>query len=810
MMHMSPGIGGLLFTLLPACLLTASAAPAEETVPDVRQLKVRSGHPILFVDADLVAQVRARTEDCRRFADTVKRYRMSKTDDPSDLAAIREQVKRYADWTHPGTYLSASMWYGTEACINRDELAVAYGRQYLQALIDNTVETARSPETHALGRVFALGALYDWLYDQLDDEMKHRTRLVVIETADALDTRWHFFNEGRWVGGHAACWANPYAIVGLIAIFTDIGQENAETRARYFELLGKVVRNIRDGIAPVHEWVCRDGGYHMGWDYGTCYTPMWQYLVWEFATDEPSLFKDWQNQHIYWYIYGLRHQTPLPDSSAREDFRRAYGYYPASGDTYGMSLSGAKSDNIVVPAFIYDNEHGKWLYNHFYRQSGGVFGLLYANFGADEGTPPDDLPLSRLFHNAGFAVMRDSWDFDANTLTVFKSSRFFSNNHHHRDQNSFTIYYRAPLAIDSGGYNLCGKYGSRHWYNYYTRSIAHNTVLIYDPNEDFGKCRWGPLSNDGGQVFVRPEAGRLEDIVPGGRCALDGIMRFEEQPDYSYVMGDATKAYSPDKVKLFQRHLVYLRGHSYDHPSIVIYDKVVSTDPTFRKTWLLHSIGKPDVDGSIFSVAGDDGLHPDKRGRLYDEVLLPLDAEITVIGGVANDQEFYVADDGTGRPHNYREEWAEEHPEEAAQPAIERRYGSFRELGEWRVEVSPEAARLDDRFLNVLSVTDDDGRALPVRTEYTALEFFDAVAVIDNDGRESTLVLFLRDEGNFSREYLPPTPCRNILIVGLEPGRSVTLARLQDGRTVLEPAEPNAPRSLAVSDEGTVYAELIP
>ncbi len=806
-MYMAPSINGPLLALLMTSLLIASA---DETLPNVRQLKVRSGHPIIFVDADVIAEARARPEDCAWLADMVKRYRMSKTDDLDDVAIMREEVKPFADWTHPGEYIKTSMWYGIDAYVNQDELAVAYGRQYLLALIDNTVETARSPETHALGKVFALGALYDWLYDRLDEETKHQTRLAVVATADALDTRWHMFDEGRWVGGHAACWGNPYAIVGLVAIFTDIGQESPETQARYFELLGKVVRNIRDGIAPVHEWVCRDGGYHMGWDYGTCYTPMWQYLVWEFATDEPSLFKDWQNQHVYWYIYGLRHRTPLPESSDREDFRRAYGYYPASGDAYGMGLSGAKSDNVVVPAFIYGNEHAQWLYNNFYRQASGYIGLLYANFGADEGTPPDDLPLSRLFHNAGFALMRDSWDFDANTLAVFKSSRFFSNNHHHRDQNNFTIYYRAPLAIDSGGYNLCGQYGSRHWYNYYTRSIAHNTVLVYDPEEDFGKCRWGPLSNDGGQVFLRPEAGRLEDIVPGGKCALDGIMRFEDQPDYTYVMGDATKAYSPDKVKLFQRHLVYLRGHSYDHPAIVVYDKVTSTDPTFRKTWLLHSIAEPEVDDWTFSVAADDGLHPDRRARLYNEVLLPLDAEIGVVGGVANNQEFYVADDGDGQPHNYREELAEKYPEDASQPAIERNYGSFRELGEWRVEVSPQAERLDDRFLNVLSITDDGAEQAPAQTEYAALEFFDAVAVTDNDGPESTLVLFLRGEGDFGLEELPEVNCRNILIVGLEPGGGVTLTRRADGRMVLAQADPNAADALVVSEEGAVYAELNP
>ena len=35
------------------------------------------------------------------------------------------------------------------------------------------------------------------------------------------------------------------------------------------------------------------------------------------------------------------------------------------------------------------------------------------------------------------------------------------------------------------------------------------------------------------------------------------------------------------------------------------------------------------------------------RKRLYDQVLLPEDAVIEAVGGVAHQKEFYVADDGT-------------------------------------------------------------------------------------------------------------------------------------------------------------------
>jgi len=540
----------LLFVLLigPAWSLAFADEPSYISLG--RSLKVKRGHPILFVDADLVRRIRTKKSDCARFAAMVKKFRMRKTSDPNDTKTLYQAVKRFSNWTHPGEYLKTSMWLGIEAYINRDSLAAAYGRQYLAAVLDQDVATAKKPECHALGSVFAIGALYDWLYGQLDEHLKHRARLGEIRVAERLGTRWHFLRNRGYIGGHGTCWANPYALVGLLAIRHDIERESPDVQKRYFALFGKVVRNFRNGIARAHAWICKDGGHHMGWDYGTCYTIMLPYLAWDFATDEPSLFAKWQNQHAYFYLYGLRNQAWVTTRGDYKLWRRTYGEYPSFGDCYGTRWNDPKKLPLLVAALKYDNPHAKWLLNHFnVRPKGAISSteLLYKHFGPSDGESPDKLPLARCFRNAGFAVMRDAWDFDRNTLCMFKSARFQSTNHHHQDQNSFTIYYRGPLAIDSGGYHFCGSYGSRHWYNYYTRSAAHNTILVYDPAEDFGKCRkWGKLSNDGGQVFGKTP-GRVEDLMSGGRCALDGIMRFENRPEYAYAMGDATKAYRPHK-----------------------------------------------------------------------------------------------------------------------------------------------------------------------------------------------------------------------------------------------------------------------
>jgi hypothetical protein len=801
-----------LAAILVALCCTAGLAAEIDYVALGRNLKVKPGHPILFLDADLLAKIRARPQNCRDLEHTVTQYRTRRAKNPGEVETIRQEIAQFNDRTHPGEYLQTSMWYAADALINQDELSAAYGREYLKAIADLEVASAKDGECHALGSAFACGVLYDYLYPTLDENLKHRTRLAVIEAGEAL-AGWHYLDLNMYLGGHGACWAVPYLLVGLLGIHSDMAREPEEVQTRYYDLLGKVVYNVREGLAPVREWICKDGGYHMGWDYGSCYTTMIPYLAWEYGTDEPSLLKDWQNQMTMWYLYGLRQQAQVTYRDKPELVRRAYQIYPPSGDCYsGPQLGGDPAEALLVGACKYDNPYAKWLLNR-YRPAGADATawqeVLYRQFDAGAGTPPDALPLSRNFPNAGSVIMRDSWDPDRDTQVVFKSAPFFSNNHHHRDQNSFVIYYKAPLAIDSGGYNLCGAYGSRHWYNYYIRSVAHNTILVYDPKEDFGESRWGKNSNDGGQAMwpFGAETGKLEDILPGGRCALDGLGRFEERPEYTYTLGDATKAYSPGKVRTCQRQLVYLRNHSYGHPVIVVYDKVVSKDPAFKKTYLLHSIGEPNVSGKTFWTEGSDGLDPGNRARLYDEVILPADATLSAVGGVKNGQEFYVADDGTGQPHNYSEEFAKAYPREAALEPSERERGDMRELGGWRVEVSPAGQRLDDRFLNVLSVTDGGDQYQAAMTKYQGGDLFDAVTVTSHDGEQSTLVFFWRDNAAFTDVTLATGSCRQMLMVGLHPGAALGVDA-QGANVKLTRRAASAGQRVRATEQGTVFVKL--
>ena len=92
--------------------------------------------------------------------------------------------------------------------------------------------------------------------------------------------------------------------------------------------------------------------------------------------------------------------------------------------------------------------------------------------------------------------MRNGWKADS-TWIEFDCGPYLAK-HQHLDQNQFTIYHNGYLAIDSGADYTDTE--SPHYLNYYRRTVAHNSVLVYDPAEKFF---WSdnvvPAANDGGQ-----------------------------------------------------------------------------------------------------------------------------------------------------------------------------------------------------------------------------------------------------------------------------------------------------------------------
>ncbi len=285
-----------------------------------------------------------------------------------------------------------------------------------------------------------------------------------------------------------------------------------------------------------------------------------------------------------------------------------------------------------------------------------------------------DLPLARRFRGLGHVISRSAWEDPDAVFATFQCGPIYAG-HQHLDNNAFTIFRGAPLAIESG----VNEY-SAHRANYYARTVAHNTITVLDPDETFPAAVWSSQgacgSNDGGQRRIafpgRVTASAAEKAVRD----VGRIVHFERTDAYCYAVGDAARSYRPGKVQRFLRHFLHL------YPDlVVVLDDVETGRASFETRWLLHTVHEPEVDGDVIRAVNGPGaltvwsLRPAAQER-----------EIRVVGG--RGREFVAG--------------GENHPPD--EKTDER-------AGAWRVEVIDTRKRKRHVFLHVLLASPAGNRA---------------------------------------------------------------------------------------------------
>jgi hypothetical protein len=515
-------------------------------------------------------------------------------------------------------------------------------------------------------RLQAYAYYYDLCFHRLSAEERAFVEDEILAHINRLDSRGYLRSE-NFGGGHEH-YANISALAGALAIYHE--------RPKAREIAGVLETNMKEGFQPFfRHFAEEDGGFHMWWEYGRYYifSQLEFSEIWRNATGE-DLFAagPWLGKTADFIIYGLRDDLTVW----------------ASGDNHSRRpgwKTVALLDKIAVE---YSNGHAAALARRLEAGRRGwpgadelFFRLIWPE--RAEPRPLDELPAVRAFQRAGVFIFREGWAKD-NVAALFKNTPVYLFNHSHRDANSFEIWYKGDLAIDSGHYD---SYGSPHWLQYYTRSIAHNTVLIVDPAERFSRLWGAQLANDGGQrlspanIAQPGNAGHLTE----DRFRIGNNQWLADNADYSLVVGDATGAYSRQKCELFKRYFLWLKKvDNWPHPVIVVLDKVVSARPELEKRWLLHSINRPRVRGNVIEVQ-------EGGGKLWNYIIQPLEARIEVVGGPG--REFEVA--GT----NY--------------PPGPSRHGERERSGAWRVELSAPGAEKETVFLNVLVPAEKRRKAGP-------------------------------------------------------------------------------------------------
>lgn len=581
----------------------------------------------------------------------------------------------------------------------------AHGRQAISALTNylRTVVYPRDDYNNTGQTVFTLGIVYDWCYPLLTAADKDAFYKAAIATASKMEVGWPPVQQSN-VTGHGP---EGQIFRDLLAVSVAMYDEHPDM---YALVAGRFFSRMIEPKRFMYETHMHPQGTHY-----TNYRGQWEMLAtWIFdRIGLPKVFGPDQQFFEYWTLYARR-----PDGQVLRD-----------GDSHlNNNRLGEYWRDPFRPMFLaanyfndpYLKQEAERQSPHFApipprgNQSCDCVEILCFNNPDLEPKPLTDLPLSYYFPSPkGAIIARTSWEEGLSSPAVvaeMKINEWYFANHQHLDAGAFQIYYRGALATDSGYYqsgiskgdspdnNGSSGYGSLYDVNYNKRSVAHNVITVYDPNETFDTRRWAKfaIANDGGQRMPNrwQEPAEYSDLTEeknGYRIAE--VIAHENHNDFSYLKGDLTKAYS-DKLKEYERSFLFLNLHDNAHPAaMIVFDQVTSSNPAFRKAFLLHGLEQPTLHGNQ-TVFKD--TRPGYTGKLICETLLPPpeDTTITPIGGKPDE---VLVDN---KPYKV-----------AVRP------GTINEGGGWRVEISPKTPRETDYFLNVLQVGDHsptDAPPLPI------------------------------------------------------------------------------------------------
>ena len=263
---------------------------------------------------------------------------------------------------------------------------------------------------------------------------------------------------------------------------------------------------------------------------------------------------------------------------------------------------------------------------------------------------------------------------------------------------------------------------------------------------------------------------RVVDHVPG---------------QYHYAMGDASNAYSREKLKKFTREVLYAPAQDL----LFVFDRVVSKHPSFKKAWLLHGVNEPSVDQD--AAQGVPGVKEFKdassfrfregSGELLVHSLLPRERVVTRRGGPGH--EFFTPGDDHGDAWGSGENWPLEPPEGGPLPQDPKLQHMWKTFwgddfskispsnrknvvpGAWRIEVSPSIPAEEDFFLHVLEIGNTGA------TGKKRCELIDGVNFLGAASEGGLFVLFSTSDtpSQSGEASLPDLACDSLIVCGLLP-----------------------------------------
>lgn len=616
--------------------------PVEKTseTADVPVLSVPA-HPRLYVTPDSLARIRQQWQAGARLTKAFLGW-------VDNGARGANEAKFHDMGIHEGCENTALAWL-----ITGDTRYLTNSLEYAQRVLAKPMRE-HFDDVHAatfLGAawVHAMALHYDWCYDQLSEEHRRAVREWLKEAAG-----WAWVRSGAPIahndGGARQC---LLAAAALALLGDDPEAERLFRRSR---------ENFRSRLLP---WL-NDGGQGGRSGDGGEYEGLHAFYIVRFASmsrtatgedvfsESPFFFNRLNHILFGWY------PRPLVERNGAFSMRQ---YYSPSGDHIRMGYVGDTQPYQSAAALCAryrstpEAQAVRWLAGDWPAQW-MQYTLRWAVLGEFDTVPAAEPSwLSFLDKGCNTVYLRSDWSDDA-TWILFENAPYVSA-HGSLDSGTFEIFKGDLLAARTGNLDHANV-GARHTMNYLHRTIAGNCLLILDPQEKWkGFLGGAEGGQDGGGQRTNFPLGSSPDadtyLVYRDVFQRGQLTAFGQDTTWAYAAADLTPAYNSPrfhgdklnrpKASLVTRELLYLR----DVDSLVVFDRVRSVRPEFRKTWLLHSLGDLEVlDGVKTEVDEGESRHAGATraiirhgwpkpapsfARCLSVTLLPDNALITRIGG---------------------------------------------------------------------------------------------------------------------------------------------------------------------------------
>jgi len=649
-------------------------------LPDVLKNKV---HPRLIIEKDKIETIKqnlTHPQNIDRYKRLVEASEKNYSDCSLDISKSNNHNYDYLSYIEANAFLYA---------LGKDTLhaqkAVKGIKEYLATYRAQFSNLAESREAGNL--VFRASLVYDWCYDNLTDEDKN----YIINECLLLFCASEHGRDGLYaLNAYNSDHGEEYVLIKnmlgfAVAAFDEIPY--------YFN---NVCKRIVEEFVPSRNFRYENSDFNqMGDNYG--------------------IFRSGADSFLKLILKNLGRDDLLTQNQSKQAYQAIYrknpnGDFMRDGDCYSLPILGGYQVPSGYTALLFIQSlmsSDSYLKGEYYKVTANLNSNSLADSFISDAMhlalndvsvfpkQKNDLPLSKYFGDkSGVMVARTSWDDGINSNTMTVSMKVSENNmgsHGHSDSGHFYIYYKGPLAVDSGVYEPISGNKSMHLNNYYRQTVAHNSVLIG------GK---GQKRISGIDTYSKMSTGTQFGEVLGYDFGKD-----LNKPDYTYLKGDLTKAYD-GAAEEYTRSFMFFNFFDEIYPgALIVFDKITSTSEDDKKTYLLHSQNEPEISGNTITIKNttDYGYN----GRLINKTLLPKsDVNIDKISGYVVGENDYTV----GKAH---------------------KTGIGDESGNYRVEISSSVPEKTEYILNVLQVSENDDSIEALPSELIETDGFYGVKIKD-------------------------------------------------------------------------------